>query len=95
MTVFYIGWAILCIVVYSIVLAQRRTSWRLHRDKRAMRDMAEGIGLFITALASAGTIIAVAGSQPDLRLVTGVLSLGAFLGVGIIMATEGVGREGD
>jgi hypothetical protein len=52
--------------------------------------MLEAISLFITAIASSGSIVAVL-TIPEvtsLRSFLTALALGAFVGVGIIMATE-------
>jgi len=91
--IFYLLWAVLCVCLFGWVLYVRTLNLRRHRDRRAFRDVAEATALFITAMASAGSIVAFAVTAPDWRAFAGALSLGAFLGVGIIMATEGTGRK--
>ena len=96
--VLFLVWGIGAVLVYAGVLLQRRARWHLHRHdrRRGVRDDARAdyrtaIGLFLTALgamlSTAFVIFGENGSGPRVLAVS--LSLGAFLGVGIIMLLEG------
>lgn len=96
--IFFLVWGIGAVAVYSGVLLQRRARWHLHRHdrRRGVREDARGdyrtaIGLFLTALgamlATAFVLFGEPGTGPRTLAIS--LSLGAFLGVGIIMLLEG------
>jgi hypothetical protein len=96
--VLFLVWGIGAVFVYGGVLFQRRARWHLHKHDRrkGVRDDARGdyrtaVGLFLTAvgamLATAFVLFGEYGSGP--RVIAISLSLGAFLGVGIIMLLEG------
>lgn len=74
---------------YGQVFLNRYRSWRNHRDARSRRDLLEGLGLFLTAAASAVSItMLLFGSTAGIRGLATAVSLGAFLAVGIFMAQE-------
>ncbi len=78
------------VVAYGRVLYLRRESYRIHRDRRSRRDLMAAFGLFLTAVCSGLSIAFVlfgpAGSGPRGFIIS--VALGAFLAVGILMATE-------
>ena len=88
---FFLLWGGGVVLVYGFVLYNRFMSYQHHHDRRARRDLGEASGLFITASASAMAIASVlfVPDSASMRGFMSFLSLGAFLGVGIIMATEG------
>ena len=78
------------VLAYGRVLLVRSRAFQMHHDRRAMRDLVSGIGLFLTALCS-GLSIAFVLLEPYGSSVRGFMiavALGAFLGVGIVMGTE-------
>ena len=88
--VFYLIWGVGVFVVYSIVLARRRQVHAVHHDKRSRRDLAEAFGLWLVALAASMAVATVL-FEPLRGTISGLLTsiaLGAFFGVGVIMATE-------
>ena len=78
------------VLVYGRVLLIRQQSYRLHRDRRSRRDLLAALGLFLVALCSGLSIaVVVFGRNGDgMRSFATALALGAFLAVGILMATE-------
>ena len=78
------------VLTYARVLWMRRASYSLHHDRRARRDYLTAFGLFLVALASALSIALVlfGDSGAGARGFATAVSLGAFLAVGLIMATE-------
>ena len=77
------------VFLFGVVLLRRLGAWHQYRDRAARREMLEALALFITAVAS-GSIVSVL-TIPEVTSVRSflvALSLGAFVGVGIIMATE-------
>lgn len=93
----FLVWGVGTVLVWGIVLFRRYVSYRLHRDSRARRDLSSGFGLFLTALAAAGSIAFVlfgpAGS--GLRGMMTAISLGAFFATGLVMATGGTREKSD
>lgn len=90
----YVVWGALVLVLFAYVLVKRWRGFRYHRDNRARRDLMEGIALFFVAAPAAAAIFAFLMS-PDARPGAAILSataLGAFVGVGILMATEQTAR---
>lgn len=85
----FLVWGIGTVLVYSIVLRDRWRSWRLHHDRRARRDLLTSVGLFLTALAAAGSIAFVLFGPvgAGIRGLFVALSLGAFFATGLVMAT--------
>lgn len=75
---------------YTQVFVNRLRSWRYHHDARARRDLLEGTGLLIAALASALSTAMLLFTQGHggLRGFLIALALGAFLAVGVYMAQE-------
>ena len=78
------------VAVYGRVLWARRVSNLIHHDRRSRRDYLEAFGLFMVALSSALSIglVLFAGDLSGPRSLITAMSLGAFLAVGIFMATE-------
>jgi hypothetical protein len=78
------------VLAYARVLFLRRRSYAIHRDRRARRDYIEAFGLFLTALFSGLSIAFVLLGQSGTGLRSFVITgaLGAFLAVGILMASE-------
>src|SRR6185503_3297776 len=78
------------VFLFGVVLLRRLGAWHQYRDRAARREMLEALALFITAVAASGSIVSVL-TIPEVTSVRSflvALSLGAFVGVGIIMATE-------
>lgn len=86
----YLIWGVGTLVVYSIVLWKRRRSYTRHRDARARRDVAEGIALWLVALAAAVavTFVLFGEAGTGIRGWSAAVALGAFTACGAIMATE-------
>lgn len=87
--IFLILWGLGCVVVYSRVLFLNVRTWRVRRDHRALRELLASIGLWLTSFASASAVASVLFAPvSSIRGFWTALALGAFLGVGIILATE-------
>jgi hypothetical protein len=86
----YVVWGLGTVVVYGIVLRKRRRSYRLHHDARSRRDLISGLALFITSLCSFLAITFVLFGEPGtgIRGLFAATALGAYLGAGIVMASE-------
>ena len=69
---------------------QRASNHGHHHDPRSFRDLLEAIGLWLVALAASMSVFSVLffPQDPTMRGLLTSLALGAFFGVGIIMATE-------
>jgi len=78
------------VFLFGFVLFRRLRAWGMYRDRAARREALEAVALFITAVAASGSIVAVLAipEVTSIRSFLVALSLGAFVGVGIIMATE-------
>ena len=79
-----------CLIVYSVVLRDRITEFREYRDRRARRDLVEGIGLWIVAVSSAAAIFLVffPPSVAGLRGWAVGVAVGAFFALGLLMVSE-------
>ena len=89
-------WGFGVVLVFGIVLIRRLEAYAHFRDRAAIREAAEAIGLFLTALASALSIVFVL-MGPDasgIRSFLVALALGMFAGVGIVMVTEKPRKHG-
>jgi putative flippase GtrA len=88
-------WGIAVLVLFSYVLGKRWSGYRQHRDRRARRDFVEALALFFVAGPSAASIFAyIILSVPNAASsLLGATALGAFVGLGIIMATEETARH--
>ena len=87
---FYAIWGVGVFITFSVVAWYRWRIWRRHHDRRSFRDFLEGSAFWIVA-ASAATATASVAIFPDASTGRGfltALSLGAFFGAGIIMATD-------
>ena len=88
--VMFLVWGGGTVATYAWVLRRRVITHRIHHDVRSRRDVLSAMGLFLTALTAALSILmglfAVNGG--GFRSVLVALSLGAFFGVGVILATE-------
>ena len=77
------------LIVYGIVLWRAIIRWNIHRDVRARRELVIRLSLFITAFAAACSIAFVLfDGASTIRAFLVALSLGAFSGAGIVMASE-------
>lgn len=78
------------VLVYAIVLGQRIASWRVHRDRRARRDVMSGFALFLTALGSGAAVAFVlfGDAGQGARGVATAVALGAFTGAGLVLVSE-------
>ncbi len=77
------------VATYARVLWLRRVSYSLHHDRRSRRDYLTAFGLFLVALFSALSIaLALFEGISGARGFSTAAALGAFLAVGLIMATE-------
>ena len=78
------------VFAYGRVLLVRRRAYALHHDRRARRDYLSAFGLFIVALLAGSAVGFVLFEEQGqgLRPFVITLALGAFLAVGILMATE-------
>jgi hypothetical protein len=87
---FFVLWGGGVLVAFSIVLYCRWKLWKSHRDKRSFRDVLEAVGLWLVAApaASAIGVLLVAPDQTTARGFLNAIALGAFVGVGLIMATD-------
>ena len=88
--VFYGAWGLGVLVLYSIVAVRRLRGHRVHHDRRSFRDLLEGVGLWLVSFAASAAVASLV-FYPDASQLRGALNaiaLGAFVGVGIIMATE-------
>ncbi len=90
---FFFGiWGGGVVLTFSIVLWCRWRLYRRHHDRRSFRDLLEGFGLWLVAF-SAGLAIGAVLFYPEAATARGLLNsiaLGAFLGVGLIMAGDSV-----
>lgn len=86
----YLIWGVGCLILFSIVLYHRWRAWRYHHDNRSLRDMIEGIALWIVSVASflAITLILFGEAGTGIRGLFAGIALGSFAAVGLIMATE-------
>jgi hypothetical protein len=86
----FVVWGLGTVFVYTINVAREARHWAVHRDARARRDLLVAIGLHIVSLASAASILAVLFGEPgtSMRGLFVAISLGAYLGVGIVLATS-------
>lgn len=87
---FYGVWGGGVLLLFSIVLLRRIRGHGVHRDRRSFRDLLEAIGLWLVSFAASAAVASVV-FYPDAATLRGALNavaLGAFVGVGIIMATE-------
>jgi len=86
----FIIWGLGVVAVYGFVLWRRHHSWTLHHDTRSRRDLVEAFGLFLVSLSAATSIGATLFGEVTIgaRALLTATSLGAFLGVGLVMATE-------
>ncbi len=90
-------WGLGTVAIYGYVLWRRRHSYLVHHDARSRRDVVEALGLFLVALSAAASIWIVLFVTPGsgVRIFLTTVSLGAFLGVGLVMATESFSRDPD
>lgn len=88
---FFILWGGGCVLIYGVVFMNRLALYRKHHDRRSRRDLGEASGLFLVAGSAALAIMTVlfAPEAASVRGLVNALALGGFLGVGVIMATEG------
>jgi putative flippase GtrA len=88
-------WGIAVLVLFSYILGKRWNGYRQHRDRRARRDFVESLALFFTAAPAAGSIFAylILSIPNAASSLLGATALGAFVGLGIIMATEETARH--
>lgn len=87
---FYGAWGGGVVLLFSIVLIRRIRGYRYHQDRRSFRDLLEGVGLWLVSFTASAAVASVLW-YPDASTLRGLLNaiaLGAFLGVGVIMATE-------
>ena len=91
----YLIWGVGCLLMYSIVLAKRRRKYLRHRDARALRDLLEGVTLWLVSLASsvAITLVLFGDGTSGLRGLVSAIALGAFAAGGFVMATEKIDDE--
>ncbi len=82
------------VVAYGRLLWIRRQSHITHHDRRSRRDYLSAFGLFLVAICSAASIAFVLFGSVTSEAYSFIrsISLGAFLAVGILMATEKGGR---
>jgi uncharacterized membrane protein len=94
-TVTSLIWGIMVLLLYGYILAKRIAGYRQHRDRRSRRDFAEAVALFMVAGPAAGSIFAyLYVAVPNVASsILGATALGAFVGLGIIMATEETARH--
>lgn len=87
---FYGAWGGGVVLLFSIVLIRRIRGHRRHRDRRAFRDLLEAIGLWLVSFAASAAVASLIffPEGATLRGLLNAIALGAFLGVGVIMATE-------
>lgn len=89
---FAIFWGGGVAVTFAVVAWCRWILWRRHHDRRSFRDFLEGVGLALvaaTAAAATGVIII----WPEAVTIRGFFTavcLGAFFGVGLMMAGDAV-----
>lgn len=83
-------WGAGTVLAYGLVLRGRFHAWIRHKDVRSRRELIYGIGLFLTSLASATslTVVLFGEAGTSVRGWFVAVSLGAFTGTGIIMASE-------
>ncbi len=88
--VMLIVWGGGTVVTYARVLWLRRRSYTIHHDRRSRRDYLTAFGLFLVALTSAMSIAMVLFGEATTgaRGFATSVALGAFLAVGLLMATE-------
>lgn len=87
---FYGAWGGGVVILFSIVLIRRMRGHHRHHDRRSFRDLLEAVGLWLVSFAASAAVASLV-FYPEgttLRGLLNALALGAFLGVGIIMATE-------
>ena len=87
---FYGAWGAGVVVLFSIVLIRRIRGHRRHHDRRSFRDVLEAVGLWLVSFAASAAVASLV-FYPEGATFRGLLNavaLGAFLGVGVIMATE-------
>ena len=87
---FYGLWGGGVLLLFSIVAVRRLRNHRQHRDRRSFRDLLEGIGLWLVSFAASAAVASLVfyPEAASLRGALNAIALGAFVGVGIIMATE-------
>lgn len=84
------------VVVFTVVLVKRWRRFMRHRwdrrravRKEVRRDVMSSAALELTAVGSAGAIaLVLSGQSADFRGFFIALALGAFLGAGLVMASE-------
>ena len=88
-------WGMAVLILFSYVLGKRWMGYRQHHDRRARRDFLEALALFMTAAPAAGSIFAylIVTIPNAASSLLGATALGAFVGLGIIMATEETARH--
>lgn len=85
------GWAVICIVAYGVVLRRRFHAYRLHRiEGRSSREVIGTLALFLTSLSSGiGTLFWL--FWPDVAAGRGFgfgLSMASFAAAGVVLASE-------
>ena len=77
------------VLTYARVLWLRRRSYGFHHDRRSRRDYLSAFGLFLVALFSAFSIASVLfEGTAGARGFSTAAALGAYLAVGLLLATE-------
>lgn len=87
---FYGVWGIGVFILFTVVLLRRYANHSRHHDARSRRDFLEAVGLWLVACAASFAVGSALIDQTS-RTIPGalsLLSLGAFFGVGVFMATE-------
>lgn len=84
-------WALGSLGAWGVVFVDDWKDYRVYRDRRARRELLSNFGLFLTALASFGSLIILILGQdvPGLRGFAFATAAGGFLAAGIVQATLG------
>ena len=87
---FYGIWGIGVFILFTVVLYRRWGNHRRHHDARSKRDFLEAVGLWLVACAASFAVGAalIESTRSTIPGALSLLSLGAFFGVGVFMATE-------
>ena len=87
---FYGVWGVGVLVAFLVVVVCRVYIWRHRHDRRSFRDLLEGSALALVAFGASAATASFAWF-PEASTIRGgltALSLGAFFGAGLIMATD-------
>lgn len=81
-----VGWGIATSVLFTRVFRIRYLAWRRYHDRRSVRELSVGTGLFLLGIASLLSILAVVfGIGRPASLLFAAVAWGAILGVAVLL----------